>query len=74
MSERPADSMWFVDGYHNGPYYGIPPGSWRDIADALERRPSWKLVLDVEPTPGWNSTVMIHCNCTNKATMKCSKS
>lgn len=46
---NPLERIWFVDGYHNGPYYGIPPGSWRDIADALDRHPDWKLVLDVEP-------------------------
>lgn len=41
-------TTYYMDGYHGGPRGHMPPGCWRDIVDALDRNPNWKLSLDVE--------------------------
>ncbi len=40
---------YYVDGYHGGKVGHMPAGSWRDIVNGLERYPSWKISLDIEP-------------------------
>ena len=56
MSAELADSQtgstptfYFVDGYHGGVRGHMPPGSWRDILNAMRDLPQWKLCLDIEP-------------------------
>src|SRR3984893_8283132 len=56
MSAELADSqtgstptLYFVDGYHGGVRGHMPPGSWRDILNAMRDLPQWKLCLDIEP-------------------------
>lgn len=41
--------LYFVDGYHGGTWGHMPLGAWRDILEALERHPEWKISLDIEP-------------------------
>jgi alpha-mannosidase len=41
--------LYYIDGYHGGSRGHMPPGCWRDILEALQTWPDWKLSLDVEP-------------------------
>jgi alpha-mannosidase len=41
--------LYYVDGYHGGVKGHMPPGSWRDILNAMRDLPDWKLCLDIEP-------------------------
>lgn len=47
--DLPTPTVYFVDGYHGGAKGHMPPGSWRDILDAMQIYPNWKLCLDIEP-------------------------
>ncbi|RRA47504.1 hypothetical protein [Acidipila sp. EB88] len=40
--------LYYMDGYHGGVRGHMPEGCWRDILQALEHTPEWKLSLDVE--------------------------
>ncbi len=40
---------YYVDGYHGGKIGHMPIGSFRDIVNGLERYPSWKISMDIEP-------------------------
>lgn len=44
-----APTLYYVDGYHGGSRGHMPPGSWRDILNALRARPEWKISFDIEP-------------------------
>ncbi len=48
-TESAVPTVYFVDGYHGGVKGHMPPGSWRDILNALRDNPQWKLCLDIEP-------------------------
>src|ERR1700754_1618366 len=41
-------TLYYMDGYHGGARGHMPAGCWRDIVEALDRNPDWKLSLDVE--------------------------
>jgi alpha-mannosidase len=41
-------TLFYMDGYHGGVRGHMPEGCWRDILQAMERHPEWKLSLDVE--------------------------
>lgn len=41
--------VFYIDGYHGGARGHMPAGSWRDILEALQNWPKWKLSLDIEP-------------------------
>jgi alpha-mannosidase len=45
----PVPTVFYVDGYHGGSRGHMPSGCWRDILEALQTWPEWKLSLDVEP-------------------------
>ncbi len=45
--------LYYVDGYHGGSRGHMPPGSWRDILNAMRKLPAWKVSLDIEPA-SWN--------------------
>jgi alpha-mannosidase len=45
----PVPTVFYVDGYHGGSRGHMPPGSWRNILEALQTWPEWKLSLDIEP-------------------------
>ncbi|MDW5265398.1 MULTISPECIES: glycoside hydrolase family 38 C-terminal domain-containing protein [Acidobacteriaceae] len=45
----PVPTVFYVDGYHGGSRGHMPAGCWRDILEALQTWPEWKLSLDVEP-------------------------
>lgn len=40
--------LYYMDGYHGGVRGHMPEGCWRDIVEAMDRNPEWKLSLDVE--------------------------
>lgn len=42
-------TLYYADGYHGGVAGHMPPGSWRDILNAMRELPAWKLSLDIEP-------------------------
>lgn len=42
-------TFYFVDGFHGGTWGHMPLGSWRDVIEALERHPEWRISLDIEP-------------------------
>ncbi|MGI8913782.1 MAG: hypothetical protein ACR2JY_08360 [Chloroflexota bacterium] len=41
--------LYYVDGYHGGVKGHMPLGAWRDVLEALQQWPGWKLSLDIEP-------------------------
>lgn len=43
-------TLYYMDGYHGGIRGHMPPGSWRDILNALAEFPRWKISLDIEPS------------------------
>ena len=47
--DKNVPTLYYADGYHGGVAGHMPPGSWRDILNALRDLPSWKLSLDIEP-------------------------
>jgi alpha-mannosidase len=42
--------LYYMDGIHGGIRGHMPPGSWRDILNALAEFPDWKISLDIEPS------------------------
>lgn len=48
-SGRTETIFYFVDGFHGGTWGHMPLGSWRDVIEALERWPHWRISLDIEP-------------------------
>lgn len=44
-----VSTVFYIDGYHGGARGHMPAGSWRDILEALQKWPEWKLSLDIEP-------------------------
>jgi alpha-mannosidase len=40
--------LYYMDGYHGGVRGHMPGGCWRDIVEAMDHNPEWKLSLDVE--------------------------
>jgi hypothetical protein len=47
-ADASVPTIYYMDGYHGGPRGHMPSGCWRDIVDALDRNPDWKLSFDVE--------------------------
>lgn len=45
---RGTPLLYYMDGYHGGVRGHMPEGCWRDIVEAMDRNPDWKLSLDVE--------------------------
>jgi len=48
-SETSKQIAYYADGYHGGFYGHMPDGSFRDILNAMERYPRWKICLEIEP-------------------------
>lgn len=42
-------TAYYVDGYHGGVAGHMPLGSIRDILREMERKPGWKVSLEIEP-------------------------
>jgi alpha-mannosidase len=51
-ADETMPTLFFMDGYHGGAVGHMPLGCWRDIVEAMQARPDWKLSLDVE-APSW---------------------
>jgi alpha-mannosidase len=51
-AEETTPTLFYIDGYHGGAVGHMPLGCWRDIVEAMQARPDWKLSLDVE-APSW---------------------
>jgi alpha-mannosidase len=45
----PAQTAYFVDGYHGGVYGHYPTNFTRFIVDSLRANPEWRLNLEIEP-------------------------
>ncbi|MBX2997291.1 MAG: hypothetical protein KF893_02180 [Caldilineaceae bacterium] len=45
----PWPIAYYVDGYHGGIAGHMPLGSMRDILREMERKPGWKISLEIEP-------------------------
>ena len=52
VADEATPTLFFIDGYHGGAVGHMPLGCWRDIVEAMQARPDWKLSLDVE-APSW---------------------
>lgn len=44
-----AQQHYFIDGYHGGIYGHYPAGYTAYIVEQLQRNPSWKISLEIEP-------------------------
>jgi hypothetical protein len=48
-NEASSHTAYYVDGYHGGIAGHMPMGSIRDILREMERKPGWKVSLEIEP-------------------------
>ena len=53
VAPAPAQTAYFVDGYHGGVYGHYPTNFTRFIVESLRAYPDWKINLEIEP-PTWD--------------------
>lgn len=44
-----AQTAWYIDGYHGGVWGHYPDWNTRFMADMLNKNPSWKINIELEP-------------------------